>query len=115
MLLKTCDVPSAKYVCMADREAKKFLQYDGSLLVQLERALYSLPESGKLWHEPLKEKLKSVGYVQMDGDSCIWRYVIKKDGRVNAVSFLLINVDDIMHIYKGTQVGQPIRDRLHKE
>ena len=91
MLLETCDVPSAylhaslpkgkkhvmrinpliaTYVCMADPEAKKFLQSDGSLLVQLERALYGLPESGKLWNE-LLEKLKSIGYVQMDGDSCI--------------------------------------------
>ena len=39
--------------------------------------IYGLPESGKLWHELLKEKLKSVGYVQVDGDSCIWRYVAK--------------------------------------
>ena len=100
---------------MADPETKKFLQSDGSLLVQLERALYGLPEAGKLWHELLKEKLKSVGYMLMDGDSRIWRYVTKKDGKVNAVSFLLIYVDDIMHIYKGTQGGQPIRDRLHKE
>jgi len=39
MQVESNDVPAA------------YLQPDGSLLVQLERALYGLPEAGKLWHE----------------------------------------------------------------
>jgi hypothetical protein len=38
----------AKYFVIADPSAKNFLQKDGSLLVQLEKALYGLPEAGKL-------------------------------------------------------------------
>ena len=38
----------AKYFVRADHSAKEFLQAEGSLLVQLEKALYGLPEAGKL-------------------------------------------------------------------
>ena len=71
MNIEVCDVPSAqylytslpkwkkhlmrKYFVRADNSAKEFLQVDGSLLVQLEKALYGLPESGKLWHELLRQ------------------------------------------------------------
>ena len=69
MNLEVCDVPSAylntplpkgkkhvmrikpsiaKYFVIADPSAKRYLQPDGSLLVQLEKALYGLPESGNL-------------------------------------------------------------------
>jgi hypothetical protein len=78
MNIEVCDVPSAylntplpkgkkhlmrikpllaKYFVRADNSAKEFLQADGSLLVQLEKALYGLPEAGKLWHKLLRDNL----------------------------------------------------------
>ena len=55
----------AKYVCIADPEARKYLQSDGSLLVQLEKALYGLPESGKVWNEFFIGMRKKIGYEQL--------------------------------------------------
>jgi len=84
MNIEVCDVPSAylntplpkgkkhlmrikpllaKYFIRADNSAKEFLQADGSLLVQLEKALYGLPEAGKSWHELLRDNLRSAGYI----------------------------------------------------
>ena len=50
-----------KYFVIADPSVKNFLQKDGSLLVQLEKALHGLPEAGKLWHELLRDNLTACG------------------------------------------------------
>ena len=34
-------------------------------------------------------------------------------GKVNTVSYMLISVDDIVHIYGGEQNGKVVRDKLH--
>jgi hypothetical protein len=47
---------------LVDPSAKNFLQKDSSILVQLENALYGLPEAGKHWHEFLKDNLITCGY-----------------------------------------------------
>ena len=61
----------AMYVCIADPTAKQYLQHDGSVLVELQRALYGLPEAGKLWHEHLTTLFRRIGYYeQKDGDKC---------------------------------------------
>ena len=60
----------AMYVGIADPTAKQYLQDDGSLLVELQRALYGLPEAEKLWHEHLTTLFRRIGYEQKDGDKC---------------------------------------------
>ncbi len=136
MNLEVCDVPSAylntplpkgkkhvmrikpsiaKYFVIADPSAKRYLQPDGSLLVQLERALYGLPESGKLWHELLKEKLQASGYIHKPNDSTVWKRFEKKDGKNVSISIVLVFVDDFMHVWKGPNGGNATRDRLHSE
>ena len=60
----------AKYFVIADPSAKNFLQKDGSLLVQPEKALYGLPEAGnKLWHELLRDNLTTCGYKHRPNDT----------------------------------------------
>lgn len=103
----------AKYVCAADNSAEAYLQPDGSLLVQLQRALYGLPEAGRLWHELITDILRKCGYKQKEGDSCVWKYVEKKDGKIINVSFILLYVDDILHIFKGINGGTTVHTRLH--
>ena len=107
----------AKYVLQVDPGAEPYLQPDGSLLVELQRALYGLPESGKLWHECICEKLRSIGYKQKDGDSCQWSYIERNSvtHKIISMSFILIYVDDILHIYGGQQGGEKVRARLHEK
>ena len=105
----------SKYVCLADPSAIPYLQSDGTLLVQLERALYGLPESGKLWHEFLSDALRKSGYEVMEGNTCIWRRLSrdKKAGLIG-VSFILIYVDDLFHIYKGKGMREYLYAQLTK-
>jgi hypothetical protein len=97
----------ATFVCKADPPAKEFLQSDGSLLVELDKALYGLPEAGTLWHELFTGILARSGYTSCPGDSCLWSR-FDSDG---SISLLLLYVDDVMHLYKG----KSIRDRLYKK
>jgi hypothetical protein len=136
MNLEVCDVPSAylntplpkgkkhlmrikpsiaKYFVIADPSAKEFLQKDGSLLVQLEKALYGLPEAGKLWHELLRDNLTACGYKHRPNDTTTWKRVERKDGKTSAVSIILVFVDDFMHIWKTYAGSDRIRDKLHAD
>ena len=136
MNLEVCDVPSAylntplpkgkkhvmrikpliaKYFVIADPSAKRYLQKDGSLIVQLEKALYGLPEAGKLWHELLRDCLTESGYKSKPNDTTVWRRVEKRDGRVVSISIVLVFVDDFLHVWKGPNGGNAVRDHLHTQ
>ena len=106
----------AKHFVIAHPSAKNFLQTDGSLLVQLEKALYGLPEAGKLRHELLKDNLTACGYKHRPNDTTTWKRVERKDGKTAAVSIILVFVDDFMHIWKiYTGSDRIIRDKLHAD
>jgi hypothetical protein len=85
MNLEVCDVPSAylnnplpkgkKHLMRIKPSIAKYFiipdpsQKDGSLLVQLEKALYGLPEVGKLWHKLLRDNLTACGYKHRPNDT----------------------------------------------
>jgi hypothetical protein len=48
-----------------------FLQEDGSMLVQLQSALYGLPESGALWYNQLTCSLRDLGFKPSTTDPCV--------------------------------------------
>ena len=118
MNIEVCDVPSAylntplpkgkkhlmrikpllaKYFIRADNSTKEFLRADGSLLIQLEKALYGLPEAGKLWHELLRDNLRSAGYTHKPNDTTVWRRIERdREGRTTALSIVLVFVDDFL-------------------
>ena len=47
---------------MVDPTAKPYLQKDGSILVELQKSLYGLPEAGKLWNQYLSKVISDLGY-----------------------------------------------------
>ena len=47
----------AKMILQVDPTARQFVQSDGTLLVEVLRALYGFPESAKLWNEHLTSTL----------------------------------------------------------
>ena len=63
----------ADLIIKVDPEAREYLQPDGSLLVEVLRALYGFPESAKLWNEPLTTSLFNGGYKQCPVEQCLFR------------------------------------------
>ena len=41
----------AGYLTVVDPLAKPYVQKDGTILVELQKSLYGLPEAGKLWNQ----------------------------------------------------------------
>ena len=50
-----------------------FIQQDGTILVQIVRALYGLLESAKRWNRHFISVLISGGYVQCDSEPCLFK------------------------------------------
>ena len=49
-----------------------FIRSDGTLLVQLQKALYGCKQSGLLWNERLTKFLLSIGFIQNPCDPCVF-------------------------------------------
>ena len=97
----------AEIICKVDPSAKAYIQKDGTLLVEVLRALYGFPESAKLWHEHISRALIKGGYTQCPSEPCLFK---KFNKATNEWSVITIFVDDCLHTYKGSK----IRNELYK-
>ena len=71
-----------------------YLQYrneDGSIVVQLDYALYGFIESAILWYELLSRKLTRIGFVNNSYDRCVFNMTDHNGDQVT----LCVHVDDI--------------------
>ena len=68
----------AQLLVFADSTAKDFLQEDGTILVEIIRALYGLPESAKHQNSHFTSVLTSGGYVQCDSEPCLFKLAKSK-------------------------------------
>jgi hypothetical protein len=89
----------AQFLVQVDPKAKEFVQPDGSILVEIRKSLYGLPEAAQLWNEYLTGALINGGYTQCPSEPCLF---IRKKG--SQVSIVTVYVDDCLHIYKGDQI-----------
>ena len=97
-----------------DPDARRYLQEDGTILVELLQALYGLPEAGQLWHAHLTSIFTKAGYKSMPGDTCVWKR-IHGEGNQKQVSFVAIVVDDVLHMYNKLSAREHLHDMLRKE
>jgi hypothetical protein len=95
----------AELIVQVDPSAQEYVQKDGSILTEVLRALYGLPESAKLWNEHMSKILRDIGYTQSPSDPCLFKKIIG-----NEVSYITIYVDDCLHTYRG----EKIRVELYK-
>ena len=82
----------AKVYCNILPKETGFMLSDGSLIVELDKALYGCIESAKLWYETLRGLLHSIGFICNAYDKCVFQ---RKDHN-NRIVFLSVYVDDIM-------------------
>ena len=90
----------AELVCEIDPTARGFLQPDGSMHVEIVKALYGFPESAKLWYEYMSQVLINAGYKKCTMEPCLFKKVLDN----NKWSYVTIYVDDCLHTYKGANM-----------
>jgi hypothetical protein len=95
-----------------DPEAKRHLQPDGTILVQVQRALYGFPESARLWNEYMTAALKNAGYVQSKAEACLFRKEVVKNGVVTEWSTITLYVDDCLHIHNSERLKRELYAKL---
>ena len=79
-------------LCSINGEFDKCRDAKGCCIVKLNKALYGLKESSKLWYETLSEVLLGAGYSIDHQDSCIFH----KTSDEGKLSVLCVHVDDIL-------------------
>ena len=89
----------AKLLVIVDPSARNFVQPDGSILVEIRRSLYGLPEASKLWYDYFTKALTLGGYTICPHDPCLF---IRKRG--SEVSIIALYVDDCLHIWRGMNI-----------
>ena len=81
----------------------EFIAKDGSLLVELDRALYGCVESARLWYDELSTTLIKDGYLPNDCDPCIFN---KTTGGIQIT--IIVYVDDLMILSKNPALIEAI-------
>jgi len=94
-----------------DPEAKKYLQPDGTILVQVEKALYGFPESAKLWNEYMTAALIQAGYKQSKAEACLFKKSAEINGKTEW-STITIYVDDCLHTYNSERLKRDLYAKL---
>ena len=59
---------------------------------RLLKALYGLPQSGRIWNKTFERFIKSLGFVNIREDVCV--FILAREGRV--VAILALYVDDFL-------------------
>jgi hypothetical protein len=70
----------------------KFIHMDGKLIVKVEKAMYGLIQSAKLWYKELSRFLEENGFKKCPSDECV---MVKKEDGKDAIVVILY-VDDIL-------------------
>ena len=92
-----------------DESAREYLEEDGSMYVLIEKALYGLQESAKLWYETLQQSLFAMGFSRSNYDHACY---FKRVG--NEVIIVLTYVDDML--ITGPEIElKKFRIQLEKE
>ena len=85
------DKVGSAILCMIDPMYSQYLRNDGCLICKVDKALYGLVESAKLWYDTLRSKLEGFGYERNPKDLCVFNKEV--DDEQVTVTF---HVDDLL-------------------
>jgi len=88
-----------------------FVREDGKLAVRVEKAMYGLIQSARLWYDELTRHLLANGFMKCPADECV--LVKHEDGKEAII--VLLYVDDILIISKERKDRLWVKDLLEKE
>ena len=97
----------ADFLCQIDKSYYAFRRKDGSIVVELDKALYGCVEASKLWYDDLTGKLASNGFTPNQTDSCVF------NKSVNGVQItIVVHVDDLLVTSKDSALLEAFDDFL---
>jgi len=88
----------------------KFKDGKGRMLVQIEKAMYGLVQSAKLWYDTITGVLEKAGFVPNPMDVCVWNKTVNG----NQVT-IVIYVDDLTISCRDVKEVHNARDLIQKE
>ena len=89
---------------------ERFINPDGTLTMELDKALYGLVQSAKMWYDRLTSVLIAEGYDKNPVDPCVWN----KGSGVHQCT-VLFHVDDLSCSCKDLQTLKAFEERLISE
>jgi hypothetical protein len=92
-------------------EVAEFVREDGKLAVRVEKAMYGLIQSARLWYDELTRHLLANGFTKCPSDQCV---LVKHKGGQEAI-IVLLYVDDILIISKKRDDRLWVKDLLEKQ
>jgi hypothetical protein len=103
-----------KFLLELDSSYSKFVNADGTCVVQLDKALYGTLEAAKLWYDNLTSKFLQAGFVKNPYDECVWNKTML-NGKQVTVTF---HVDDLMvtcEDAKGVEAVERLLKHYYKD
>jgi hypothetical protein len=82
-----------------------FLDKDGTMVVQLDKALYGCVESARLWYDHLRRTLESLGFTINPNDICTFNKGSVENGDQCTI---IVHVDDLMITCKDLTVIEKV-------
>ena len=77
---------------------------------KLQRSIYGLVQASRSWNKRFDEVIKAFGFIQVVGESCIYK---KVSG--SSVAFLILYVDDILLIGNNVEFLESVKDYSNKK
>jgi hypothetical protein len=81
----------ADILCEIDKEYILYVNEDGSIIVQLDKALYGCVESALVWYEHIRDTLISFGYELNPMEPCCFNKTVN-----GSQCTIVIHVDDLL-------------------
>ena len=97
----------ADKLCEIDSSYSKFLEKNGSMIVQLAKSLYGCVKSALLWYKHLRSTLESLGYQANPYDECVFT---KTENDQEIV--VLVYVDDLMILSEAKHLTDELIEHL---
>lgn len=104
------DPTIAGILVQIDNNYEQFLKEDGSMIVQLNKALYGCVESAKLWYDLLSTTLISDGFIANSLDPCVFN---KQVGPNQCT--VVIYVDDLFISCKDKSMIEDLENTLKQK
>ena len=95
------------YILEIDPTYQHYIQPNGTILAELRKSLYGLPEAGRVWFDQYTKILLNLGYERSEHDKCCYKKKVDK-----SIILIGVHVDDALLIYDDK--SKWMRDELYK-